>query len=133
MREINPIDVNQKSNYWQLYTKKAAARQFGAGEPPKGTTGAAGFQAHETGFDWRNLDKYDTKLTGVQQPATQVPSVEAIQINPFAEVEPVTQVAPAATIAQGGDQQLQKQLAGLGIGELTPNVNSDQLRHLGWA
>jgi len=139
---------NDKYSPWQLYAANAQVRAaaqayyFGGGQPPQTPTSATGFQAYGAGFDWRNLGKYDTTLTGVQPepkvaavPKTEVaaPTVEEAYVNPFSNKEPVSEVAPAATIAKGGDQQLQSALAGIGTGELTPKVNGGALHHLAWA
>lgn len=82
----------------------------------------AGFQAKETEFDWRNLNKFDTTLG--QNPAIN-PNVDAQVVNPFANVQPVTPVAPAQQIAKNANnQQLQQGLAQIGTGELSPKSDA---------
>jgi len=139
---ISPVSMNNGNDLWKLYAvsqqTQGAARPFG-GEQPVGTGGqtTTGIQAQAQGFDWRNLDKFDTSLVGQPQPTVAATPVDkgvevaGVDANPFKQ--PVTPVVPAQTIASGGDQQLQSALAGLGTGELTPNVDNQYQRTLAWA
>ena len=109
--------------------------------------GVKGVSEPKAEFDWRNLNRLDTTLTGAEstQPSPTNPfgngQTGATGFQAFnpennifnANAKPVTQVVPAQTIAQGGNQRLQSALAGLGTGELTPNVDNANQHTLFWA
>lgn len=146
MGAIGAIGQNNQ-DYFKLFGRneqiiQAAGQNFSAlgGQ----NFGVKGVSEPKAEFDWRNLNRLDTTLTGAEstQPSPTNPfetSATGFQaFNPNnnifnANVKPVSQVVPAQTIAQGGDQRLQSALAGLGTGELTPNVDNSNQRTLCWA
>ena len=140
--------IGQNQDYFNLFGRneqaiQSAGQNFGAVSGGQ-NFGVRGVSEPAQKFDWKNLDRFDTTLTGAQQ-ETSNPFEKGLSetagfqaFNPVnnifnANVKPVSQVVPAQTIAQGGDQRLQSALAGLGTGELTPNVDNANQRTLFWA
>jgi len=141
--------IGQNQDYFKLFGRneqaiQAAGQNYGAAFGGQ-NFGVQGVSEPKAEFDWRNLNKFDTTLTGAEKPESTNPFGQGqtgatgfqafnTENNIFAaNVKPVTQVVPAQTIAQGGDQKLQSALAGLGTGELTPNIDNAYQRTLAWA
>lgn len=136
--------IGQNQDYFRLFGRneqviQAAGQNFGAVSGGQ-NFGVKGVSEPKQDFNWRNLDRFDTSLTGNQTTRPEnnpfgngAQGTTGFQtFNPDnnifnANIKPVTQVAPAQTIAQGGNPQLQSALAGLGTGELTPSVDGSAL------
>lgn len=140
--------IGQNQDYFKLFGRneqaiQAAGQNYGTVNGGQ-NFGVKGVSEPKAEFDWRNLNRFDTTLTGTK-PETSNPfeqgqtGTSGFQaFNPGANIfnanaKPVSAVVPAQTIAQGGDQRLQSALAGLGTGELTPNVDNPYQRTIVWA
>ena len=105
---VNKVQANPNI-YAQQYLRQMQGSVQPTGQQVGGQT-TLGFQATNTEFNWRNLDKFDKKIG----------ENKTNGVNLFAQARPVNEAGGSQNLANNNASGLLARLNAMGTGELTP-------------